>query len=1128
MARGGIFRKDWRRPNRISASLPPEVPIEINLSVIDITVEVPAITHEIALVDRPGAIDVTVELPAVTVEQPTDVIADLDPIDIEIFTQDLSGEKYADLSAIDITTELPAVTKLVGYALQPIDIQIERPVLTIIQTSYDIDAIDIQVLPQAVDPADIVDVPPVQAGGHEFRWGAAPIAGPIYTDDSPPLASATFSRLNELGPSEKIVGRIQRTAGTDPGYGAYVGSHLTGTTIPGGTEVRVSFWYRTNRDFCFIGVANGSASEVVHTPSATSGITPNTWTYVQRTFTTLRDWVAGTHLLRVGGGLADTDYVDFSDAVIEVNPNRSWIELPSPEVDHAVDLDPIDITTELTNVQVIQTAYLIDVIDIQVTPQDPDVAYSYDLAPIDITTQLPALDPARITDINPIDITTQLPQVIWYQSWRIGIIDVTTVPQDLDLAHIHDIQSPVDITTVPQAVDPAIIVDLDPIDIQVRPISSSTTNFDDTPIVVTVEVLPVDVGFGVEQFSVIRGLPAQPVVQPTRVIAQSILTKEFLHWELPVSNIQISYALSGPGTITGEFSNEVLDLRDVGLEPYGTWIHIEENGFIRASGILMPTALDQNEKLSLEAVGVSSYPAGIPYTANFSAIGVDPADVVRHIWAHLQSFPDGNLGVVVNGSTNRVVGEPIPPADENGTVPTNVGPYKLDWWEAPDCGTEIGNLAQETPFDFVERSEWNADKTEVKHYIDIGYPRIGARRYDLRFAQDENLLTAIGPEEVEGFYASTVILMGKGEGSSIIRGYAGRPSSKRIRRVAILDDATVDNVTRANALCGVELDRRQAVLGINEVEIDARHPNAPLGSFVVGDEVQLWAYVPWIGEIKQWQRITGYTYSPETDSIRVEMQPSEAFTFGSTPTPPSTPPSVPTPPAPTVGSIVEFNGDFSPGNFSQYSNIQNVVRNGSASGYNQQHYSARVEAAGDNHPDAFRCEVRGGDIATGVGGARCEIRTSSSINWQEGEERWFEFSIKFASNFPKPGTSTSWCIPLQFHAGTGSPPVALNIPPNLDVLRIENHADSATYPPINIGPIDKGNWVDYVLHIKFHNDPAQGFVEVYRNKTLVVPKTFRRTMNSTENYLKLGMYRDTDETQTMVLWHDGMRITRNA
>lgn len=547
--------------------------------------------------------------------------------------------------------------------------------------------------------------------------------------------------------------------------------------------------------------------------------------------------------------------------------------------------DPIEITVENAEVST-SGSQTVNYIDTTVEVLPVDVEKETDLGIIDVTTQVTDVDAYIQVDLDPIDITITPVEPITYRSKRLGIIDITTQVTAVDPAHIADPDA-INITTQFFAIDPAHIVDLPntiPITTELRPLSFLA--FDDTPIDINIELPPISWGFSVESFSAFRGEQEPPIIQPTRIIAQNILTKEFLHWELPVSDIEVTYTLSGPQVITGVFSNEILDLADLNLEPWGVWIHVEEDGVIRASGILQPTSLDENETLSLEAVGVSAYPAGMPYMAEYTKIQIDPAQVVRDIWAHLQSHSDAKLGVVVTGSTTVKIGKPLPPPIPEGGTDTNPNdnddkPYTLMWWEAPDCGQEINQLAQETPFDYVERQQWNADKTDVLHFIDIGFPRIGRMRDDLSFVQEENLVKAIGPEEVDDMYASQVVFMGKGEGRDIIRGYAGKPYGKRIRRVAIIDDPTVDNVTRANALANREITRRQALQDVTEVEIDAYHPNARLGSFSVGDDIPLRATVPWIGDIYQWERILSYTYSPQTETIRVSLRRSESFTYGS-------------------------------------------------------------------------------------------------------------------------------------------------------------------------------------------------------------------------------------------------------
>jgi hypothetical protein len=44
--------------------------------------------------------------------------------------------------------------------------------------------------------------------------------------------------------------------------------------------------------------------------------------------------------------------------------------------------------------------------------------------------------------------------------------------------------------------------------------------------------------------------------------------------------------------------------------------------------------------------------------------------------------------------------------------------------------------------------------------------------------------------------------------------------------------------------------------------------------------VMVSALVPWAGEIRQFQRITSFTYSPQSEAIRVSMRNAASFTYG--------------------------------------------------------------------------------------------------------------------------------------------------------------------------------------------------------------------------------------------------------
>lgn len=682
--------------------------------------------------------------------------------------------------------------------------------------------------------------------------------------------------------------------------------------------------------------------DLADTPSVTVSVIPIETEIVDPNTYIDLDVVSGTVTPQdvTADKVVDLDTIDAS----------TTIELPELTVDKLADLNIPNVNVTLNALEIIQTAYGIDFVEVTVTPlsivlekevlldsidisvSSPELALEKEIQLTDtpeivvtaspdvtasgpliltnqtITVESPDLTVEKVIDLDSIDITTTVFEIDFARGETLDtvIVDVSIASElELPLVQSKLVAYPINIGLY--GLDNAKVVNLDPIELDAPSINAVDVAYGinlDTPNVVVltpaaitytsnmrpisidIDLPAVTVGFGADKTAAQVPDRVQIISQPTRVIAQSILSKRFLHWDLEVDNLSLQKTLSGPQLITGEFPVEIRDYRDLGLEPWATWIHVEEDGEIRGSGILQPASVDTGERLSLEAVGVSAYPAGMPFLAELTAIQVDPADIVRTIWEHLQSYPDGNLGVIVRGSTPVRIGEALveAPAEGEDTRTDEEKarkPYYLNWWEAPDCGQEIDTIAKETPFDYVEYEQWNADKTDVIHYIDIGYPRIGTRRFDLRFAEEENLVAAIGPGEVDDYYASQVVLMGSGEGRDTIRGYAAKPIGSRVRRVAILDDKTVNNSSRANALSADELLRRQALRDITEVEIDARHLNARLGSFQVGDDIPVIANVPWIGDVRQWERVLSYTYSPNAETIRVSLRRSESFVYGS-------------------------------------------------------------------------------------------------------------------------------------------------------------------------------------------------------------------------------------------------------
>jgi hypothetical protein len=105
---------------------------------------------------------------------------------------------------------------------------------------------------------------------------------------------------------------------------------------------------------------------------------------------------------------------------------------------------------------------------------------------------------------------------------------------------------------------------------------------------------------------------------------------------------------------------------------------------------------------------------------------------------------------------------------------------------------------------------------------------------------EENILEVVPVQEGEDKYANAVLVVGSGEGKDAIRAYAANTYGARIRKMVVITDKTIDTLTRAQAAAQSELAaRRGGTFEISEIVINAYHPNAPLGSYYVGDDVQV-------------------------------------------------------------------------------------------------------------------------------------------------------------------------------------------------------------------------------------------------------------------------------------------------
>lgn len=220
-----------------------------------------------------------------------------------------------------------------------------------------------------------------------------------------------------------------------------------------------------------------------------------------------------------------------------------------------------------------------------------------------------------------------------------------------------------------------------------------------------------------------------------------------------------------------------------------------------------------------------------------------------------------------------------------------------------------------------------------------------------------------------------------------------------------------------------------------------------------------------------------------------------------------TPPSEPEPepePEPSLGPISDWHGDFETGNLSQWEVVQEVAPD-------------RITVTHDpvrqgNY--AARFEVRPGD---NIGDTPPRAELATDLHEKEGEERYYRWYTYFDPSFPTeyPNsfiTFTQWRAKDESGAYT-----SFMVWGDQIELRREGTKWSA--------PLTKGVWHKFVYHVKWSPDPNVGFIELYYDGQLVLPKTYVRTMAGTPghaigNYVKEGLYKS-EEIPTGVLYQDG-------
>jgi hypothetical protein len=213
-------------------------------------------------------------------------------------------------------------------------------------------------------------------------------------------------------------------------------------------------------------------------------------------------------------------------------------------------------------------------------------------------------------------------------------------------------------------------------------------------------------------------------------------------------------------------------------------------------------------------------------------------------------------------------------------------------------------------------------------------------------------------------------------------------------------------------------------------------------------------------------------------------------------------PREPEPIVPT-GPVL-WQGDFETGDVSQWEMIQRVA-------------SDRITITQDPKRQgnyAARFEVRPGD---NIGDTAPRAELAAFLGEQEGEERYYRWFTYFDPNFPTEYEDEFVTITQWRAVDESSDWGAFMVWGDEIALRRDGTRWSTE--------LTKGVWHEFVYHVKWSPDPDVGFIELWYDGELVLPKFHIETMSGTpgngvENYVKQGLYK-ADEIPTGVVYHDG-------
>jgi len=190
---------------------------------------------------------------------------------------------------------------------------------------------------------------------------------------------------------------------------------------------------------------------------------------------------------------------------------------------------------------------------------------------------------------------------------------------------------------------------------------------------------------------------------------------------------------------------------------------------------------------------------------------------------------------------------------------------------------------------------------------------------------------------------------------------------------------------------------------------------------------------------------------------------------------------------------------------------------------------------------AARFEVKYGDQYNGYSDSRSLLTPPDSLWEDEGSERWYRWQVLWpegwVGEYPKwdelgtPSSHSNGGSIIEWHHDAnggvehGSAPLYIRGGQNFINMCLVDQATSACREEINLAPLQRGHWHDFVMHAKWSSNQNVGYLEIWIDGVNVLPKhVAANKYPGMRNYLVLGLYRNGRIGDPNLLFPDGTHV----